>query len=142
MLAVLVPWAPSHRQKFIDLLREAGITQVPPRVISAVIRHYDCRLELVETPQEAYDLYCDAKNLPGTTTKRQLLTQHGLFVGGPLHPEAANSHLVMAVDVRSGRPCVIKFLDKDAGLGAASGEAQATRIICGDMPPDVPLVAG
>lgn len=35
----------------------------------------------------------------------------------------------------------MKFFGQDAGLGAASGEAQATRIICKDMPSQVPLVA-
>lgn len=123
----------------MGLLKAAGV-QPRPDVIGTVIQHYGRRLELVETPAEACALYRDAKNLPGSSTKRHLLTQQGLFVNGPLFTEAAKSNLVIAFGAQSGRPCVIKFLDQDAG--GASGEAEATRIICSNMPEQMPLVPG
>lgn len=108
--------------------------------MAAVVKHYGRRLEQVETPAEAFALYHDAKHLPSSSTKTHVFEQCGLCVNGPLFPDAAKSHLVIALDVQSGQPRVIKFLDQ--GSGAASGEAEATRILCTNMPVEMPLVPG
>ncbi len=136
---------PSAYLRFVDLLREGGITAPLREVLSAITRRCPARLIVVTDCDDAVDLYREAALFPGPSTEGHLLQQRGLRVNGPLFPNPAEgSANLLAATARGGRPVIVKMLAGRVSPGSTEqpggAEAEACRVLQDKMPAGVPLV--
>ena len=73
-------------QRFEELLQKTIHNDPKPDVLRRIRQKYACRLLAVKDAEDARALYEAAKDEAGASTRQQLATQHGIFLGGPLFP--------------------------------------------------------
>lgn len=58
----------------------------------------------------AVNLYKDVQLFPGASTQRHLLSQHGLYVNGPMFPNPAEGPVCLLSAANNGQAAVVKML--------------------------------
>ena len=70
--------------RFRELLQGTYINRPDEKVLRRIRQDFPKNLLVVEDTEDALYLYTSVKEMPGTSTRRHMETQNGLFLNGPL----------------------------------------------------------
>ena len=103
--------AQDHQTRF-RLLAESAAINVKDAVMKSVLFHFASQMSVVNTPEQAADLYRRASRIPRSATEIKLREENvsvaEIFVG----TDTAKSIILEAFE--SGRPCLLKITDNES----------------------------
>ena len=126
-------------ERFEQLLREGRINRPDESTLLKIRKHFSSRMMVVKSADEAVDLYEDAEQLPGTTTRAVIMENSNLKLNGPLDVDHYGVKIVVGVDP-DGKPIIVKIL-----YGASSHvtpEVEAISNLGLNTLTNIPLVSG
>ncbi|KAJ3223597.1 hypothetical protein HDU78_011260 [Chytriomyces hyalinus] len=100
-----------YRERFLKGLREAGISTSTPAVTKIVdtiaIRYPNHMLAVAGSPDACLNLYTEVEQLPATFTWRIIQEKLNASIN---YPTPFQKSILTAVDLKTGKLCVIKLL--------------------------------
>lgn len=111
---------------FYGKLREYGITNVDDSVKRRLLMFYYLRIMAASLPSVdasfAYEVYQDARRLPGTDTRVAMLGNLDIAIDGPIFE--GTSFILSAVDLKTGRLLALKLLPTHEKSMVSAAEAE------------------
>ena len=126
-------------ERFEQFLRDGRINRPDESILLKIRKHFSSRMMVVKSADEAVDLYEDAEQLPGTTTRAVIMENSNIKLNGPLDVDHYGVKIVVGVDP-DGKPIIVKIM-----YGASSHvtpEVEAISNLGLNTLTNIPLVSG